>query len=240
MDNRTFNSFLTSNFSTYKVQLARLVSIPSVSADPVHADDLGAVLQEIAGICKEIGFQTKIMVSQRHHPILIATRETKKNAPWLLVYNHLDVQPANEPEWKSDPFKPVITSKKIIGRGATDDKGPALSVIYAIKYLAEQNLLHCNLQICYETAEEIGSIGFAKFLRSSKELQKPSLILISDTIFEGKNPAITCSLRGLVKFDIVVKTARAQIHSGIGGGAVVNPIHILSSIISRCIDHATG
>ena len=178
-----------------------------------------------------------------HTPGVVARLEVDPSAPWVLIYNHLDVQPANEPEWKTNPFDPVVTDTHIIGRGATDDKGPMLATLYAIHHLHQSSNLPVNVALLFETNEENGSVGFSKLLsnaRTRKLLPDPDSILVSDTIFEGNNPAITYSLRGLIRAKVSLTTADQSIHSGLGGGLVVNPLNQLIYALAQCQDPKSG
>lgn len=258
----TIDSYIASIMPQFREQLAALVSIPSVSndgnklnpavtLDSEKKENLRQVLRKAAEIASEAGFTTEIVEAPGnppvHNPVLVGTLEVDAKAPWVLVYNHLDVQPADEPEWKTKPFTPVISKDKIIGRGTTDDKGPALAVLHAIKYLHSEGRLPVNVQVVYETAEEIGSGGFDEFLFNqflaedgASKIRRPDSILVSDTIFEGEHPAITYALRGLVKAEVSITTAATTLHSGILGGYARNPLTILTGALARCVDPVTG
>ena len=145
------------------------------------------------------------------------------------------MQPANEPQWETNPFEAIEKDNKIYGRGSTDDKGPALTIIHAINYLKQNNLPLPNIQIIYETEEEIGSKNFKEFLDKAN-LETPESILISDTIFEGTTPAITYKLRGLVRAIVKLKTHENDLHSGVYGGIAMNPFNILSQALGNCLD----
>ena len=165
--------------------------------------------------------------------------EVGPGLPWILVYNHLDVQPADESEWNTKPFEPVVNNKEIIARGATDDKGPMLATLYAIKYLHETKQLPVNVEFIYETYEENGSLGFDSLFGDALRkglLVKPDSILVSDGVFLGEYPTIDVALRGLLKVKVSVQTASKNIHSGLGGGVVRNPFHILMAALSKCYD----
>lgn len=232
------DEYIDHNFNTYIEQLKRLIRIPSISQMPdKHKNDLYNVLDEVSEILKLYGFENQI-VDKPGFPCLISNLEIDKDKPWVTIYNHMDVQPAKEPQWEQkDPFEPIVKSDRIIARGSTDDKGPALSIIHAINFLKVNKLEMPNIQIIYETEEEIGSPNFGKFLEQNKDLIKNSeSVLVSDTIFEGDHPAITYKLKGVVRANIYLKTGDNDLHSGMMGGAISNPFNILSHALSTSVD----
>ncbi len=146
----------------FEEQLRRLVSVPSLSKERKHRADLRRVQETMGDIAGGIGFET--WISDDEFPILVGKLQTNPNLPWLTIYNHMDVQPAEE-EWEiPDPFDPVVRGGKIIGRGSTDDKGPALTTLHAIRFLRSQDLPLPNIQLIYETEEESGSSHVAGYL----------------------------------------------------------------------------
>ena len=221
---------------TYTSQLVRLVKIPSISAHAENREDLFKILEEMGNITSEYGMRSEIIETEGA-PVFLAELETDPNAPWILIYNHMDVQPANEPQWITKPFEPVVKDGRIIGRGSTDDKGPALSIIHAIHFLASQKIPLPNIQVVYETEEEIGSPYFGAFLDQNRDkFRNPQSILVSDTIFEGSHPAITYSLKGMARFEIELKTGSKDLHSGVFGNAVENPLNLLVRALATCVD----
>ncbi|MEK6918528.1 MAG: M20/M25/M40 family metallo-hydrolase [Nanoarchaeota archaeon] len=223
---------------SYSSELCDLVNIPSVSNDPTKKDDLQRILLRVSEIVQPIGFVTQI-VPTKGNPAMIATLKISDDKPWLMIYNHMDVQPANEPEWKTQAFTATITNGKIIGRGSTDDKGPALSVIHAIKFLKDNNHDLPNIQLVYETEEEIGSPNFGSFIEENLKIGKlmiPSSILVSDTIFEGDSPSISYKLRGVVRAFVTLQTADKEVHSGMAGGIAKNPLKILIKALNSCYE----
>ena len=216
-------------------QLCVLVKIPSVSAAG-DIQPLQNVLETMGSFLAKIGFSYKI-VPTKGFPCLVGTLEVDKAKPWVLVYNHLDVQPAQEPEWTSEPFVPVVKEGKVIGRGATDDKGPALTLVYAINFLKENKLSLPNMQVVCETEEEIGSPNFGLFLEGAVKdglLRKPDGIIISDSIFEGDFPAVDYKLRGAGQAFVSLEVADKEVHSGIVGGVAVNPLEVLMRALISC------
>ncbi|MDO8656101.1 MAG: M20/M25/M40 family metallo-hydrolase, partial [Nanoarchaeota archaeon] len=228
---------------SYQKQLVQLLRIPSISQKPEHRKDLLKIAQETAALAQSFGFKVQVIQSTIYSPGVVGKLEVGPGLPWLLIYNHLDVQPADEPEWNTKPFEPVIRETGVIARGATDDKGPMLATLYAIKYLHETKQLPVNVEIIYETYEENGSLGFDSLLWDALKkglLVKPDSILVSDGVFLGEHPTIDIALRGLLKVKVSVQTASKNIHSGLGGGVVRNPLHILMTALSKCYDLHTG
>ena len=158
----------------------------------------------------------------------------------MTVYNHLDVQPANEPEWKSDPFRMLNENGTYTGRGTTDDKGPALTALMAARYSREAGT-PLNIQFFWELEEEIGSPNFESFIRSNVERIATDSIVVSDTIWVSRQrPAIPYGLRGLLSVRLLLETGTKDVHSGLAGGAARNPIFELCEVIAACADAVTG
>jgi len=235
---QSLDEYVDKVMPTYVGELKRLVRIPSISQDPERLADISKVLEEASSIIDRYGFRAQI-IETRGNPALVAQLEVDPNAPWVTVYNHMDVQPAREPQrGDRDPFEPTEEDGKIVGRGTTDDKGPALSIVHAINFLRENNFGMPNIQVIYETEEEIGSPNFGKFLDDNHGvLKNPDSILISDTIFRGDNPALTYRLRGLVRATVHLTTGSEDLHSGMVGGAVTNPLNVLTYALGQCVDH---
>lgn len=217
-------------------QVMDLVKIPSISKLPAHAADCRRVLEAMEGILQPLGFSVEI-VSTPGLPVLVGWLETDPQAPWVTIYNHLDVQPAEEPQWVSAPFEPLIQDERIYGRGSTDDKGPALTTVHAIAFLRAQGYALPNIQLIYETEEESGSEHFGWFLdQLAGRLKTPQSILVSDTIFEGDHPALTYRLRGLLEAEAELISGSQDQHSGMVGGVVENPLNILIRALATCVD----
>jgi len=220
----------------YTKQLLEMVSIPSVSAGTEHQADLQKMAEYARDLLAKYGFTAKV-VPTKGSPAIVGLMEVDPKAPWITVYNHMDVQPAKEPQWKTSPFEPLLKEGIVIGRGSTDDKGPALSIVHAIHYLKSRNIPMPNIQVIYETEEEIGSPNFGAFLDDNKGwLKDPESILISDTIFEGEHPAITYKLKGMQRVELELVSGSKDLHSGIFGGAVENPLSILISVLAKMVN----
>lgn len=230
------NDYVTAHLPHYTQQLCDLIRIPSISQRTEHAPDTQKVLEAINHIVSGYGFKGQILQT-RGLPAYTAILESGAEQPWVYIYNHMDVQPADEPQWQTKPFDPVIEGDQIFGRGSTDDKGPALSIIHALHFLKQQGLALPNIRLLYETEEEIGSPHFGECLdQYSTHWAKPTSILVSDTIFEGDYPAITYQLRGLLQAQLELTTGSKDLHSGIFGGAVCNPLNILVNALAQCVD----
>ena len=225
-------------------ELIELLKIPSVSADPHFKEDVllaaGAVKinLEAAGcdhveICKTPGF-----------PIVYAEKIIDENLPTVLVYGHYDVQPPDPIDlWNSPPFEPVIQTTDIhpegaiFARGACDDKGQMYMHVKALEVMIENEELPCNIKFMIEGEEEVGSVSLEWFLERNKEKLANDVILISDTGLISKDvPSITTGLRGLSYVEVEVESPNRDLHSGLYGGTVANPINILSQMIASLHD----
>ncbi|MEG2319342.1 MAG: dipeptidase, partial [Mucinivorans sp.] len=159
-------------------------------------------------------------------------------APTVLVYGHYDVMPVDPLElWNTDPFKPVIRDGRIWGRGSDDDKGQSFMHIKALEAMVATGTLKCNVKFMLEGQEEIGSGELTRWVAQHKEMLRADVILVSDTSLLGfDTPSITCGLRGLAYVEVEVKAANRDLHSGLYGGAVANPINVLSKMVGSLVD----
>lgn len=223
----------------FEEQLARLVAIPTVSADPARTSDIRRGAELARELLSNAGFSARV-VPTSGHPVVVG--ETLQNPDWptVTIYNHLDVQPALLSEWRTDPFTLTIDGERYVGRGATDDKGPALTALTAVKYALRQGV-PLNFKIVWELEEEIGSAHFEDFLESERAALTTDSVLISDTIWITKGrPAIPYGLRGMITFEVTLTTGAQDVHSGLTGGAARNPLGELAGLISQCYNGATG
>ena len=172
------------------------------------------------------------------HPVVYGEKLVHPSFPTVLVYGHYDVQPADPLElWHSGPFEPVIKDGKIFARGSADDKGQFFMHVKALETLVQTNSLTTNIKFIIEGEEEIGSPNLAKFVKENKDLLKADVILISDTsMLSMENPSIDVGVRGLSYIQVEVTGANRDLHSGVYGGAVANPITILAQMIASCHD----
>ncbi|MBS1690410.1 MAG: dipeptidase, partial [Bacteroidetes bacterium] len=172
------------------------------------------------------------------HPIVYGEKIIDPALPTVLVYGHYDVQPADPLDlWHSGPFEPVIKDGKIFARGACDDKGQMFMHIKALEVMAKTNTLPCNVKIMIEGEEEVGSSNLGKFLEDNKEKLKADIVLVSDTsMISMEHPSIESGLRGLAYMEVEVTGPNRDLHSGVYGGAVANPINILAKMIASLHD----
>lgn len=226
------------NKQRYLDELIDLLRIPSVSADPKFKDEvlraadfvkekLTAAGLDAAEICRTNGF-----------PVVYAEKIINSSLPTVLIYGHYDVQPADPYElWTSPPFEPVIKDGYIYARGSADDKGQFYMHVKAVEILLSQNALPCNVKFMIEGEEEVGSDNLGDFLRANREKLSCDVILVSDTaIIANDIPSITVGLRGLSYMEVEVTGPNRDLHSGVYGGAVANPINTLCKMIAQLID----
>jgi acetylornithine deacetylase/succinyl-diaminopimelate desuccinylase-like protein len=239
LNQKKLNAFIQKSRKPFEAALKNLVEIPTVSSDPAHRQDIESAAQLTAGIFAEFGARTEY-VKTDGHPMVIGIMGEQSTNPTVLIYNHLDVQPADEDEWDQDPFVLTINKGRYGGRGTTDDKGPALTALFAAKYAREQGI-PLNFRFLWEFEEEIGSPNFEKALRSQKQLLQADSILVSDTVWISKEkPAIPFGIRGLLTATLSLETASQEAHSGLVGGAARNPMGELFDLIARCYNPLTG
>ena len=232
------------NQDKYLKQLIELLKIPSISADPSYTADVRKAAVWVGDALEEAGCDNIEIIATLGHPIVYAEKILNADFPTVLVYGHYDVQPPDPIElWDSPPFEPVIKKTAIhpegaiFARGACDDKGQMFMHIKAIELLLENNKLDCNVKFMIEGEEEVGSDNLEKFIKENKEKLKSDIILISDTgIGNIEKPAITTGLRGLSYMEVMVQGPNRDLHSGLYGGTVANPINILSKMIASLHD----
>lgn len=225
-------------------ELFSLLKIPSVSADPAYKDQVLEGAQSVAQFLSAAGLENTKIHSTQGHPIVYADKIINPELPTVLVYGHYDVQPPDPIDlWDSEPFNPVIKETEIhpegaiFARGACDDKGQMFMHIKAIEYLIQTDQLPCNVKFMIEGEEEVGSNNLVPFVKENKALLENDVILISDTGMIAKDtPSITTGLRGLSYVEVCVTGPNRDLHSGLYGGAVANPINILSKIIASLHD----
>ena len=236
--------YIQENQDKYLKQLIELLKIPSISADPSYTSDVRKAAVWVGDALKEAGCDNIEIIKTLGHPIVYAEKILNADFPTVLVYGHYDVQPPDPIElWDSPPFEPVIKKTPIhpegaiFARGACDDKGQMFMHIKAIELLLENNKLDCNVKFMIEGEEEVGSDNLEKFIKENKEKLKSDIILISDTgIGNVEKPAITTGLRGLSYMEVMVQGPNRDLHSGLYGGTVANPINILSKMIASLHD----
>jgi acetylornithine deacetylase/succinyl-diaminopimelate desuccinylase-like protein len=230
--------FQEANKDRFLQELLDLLRIPSVSAKSEHNGDMQACAKAVATSLTDAGAQVVKIYETEGHPIVYGAIIVDPSFPTVLVYGHYDVQPADPLElWKSGPFDPTIIDGKIFARGACDDKGQFYMHVKALEMMTKTNTMCTNIKFVIEGEEEIGSPNLATFVKANKELLKADVILISDTaMISMDNPSIDIGVRGLSYVEIEVTGPNRDLHSGVYGGAVANPITILSKMIAACHD----
>lgn len=230
--------YLDKNKNRFLDELFELLRIPSVSADSKHAGDVRKAAEYLVEKLNAAGVDSVELCETPGHPIVFGEKIINPAFPTVLVYGHYDVQPPDPLDlWTSPPFEPVIKDDKIYARGACDDKGQVYMHIKAFEALAKLNAMQCNVKFMIEGEEEVGSEHLASFVKENKAKLKADVILISDTaIISLDHPSITVGLRGLSYMEVEVTGPNRDLHSGVYGGAVANPINILSKMIASLHD----
>jgi len=230
--------YIDSNLERFQEELFEWLRIPSVSADSRHKQDVRKAAEFLKAKFLEIGVDNVELCETGGHPIVFAEKRVDPSAPTILVYGHYDVQPADPLElWESPPFEPVVRDGKIFARGACDDKGQVYMHVKAFETMNALNRLTCNIKFMVEGEEEVGSENLASFVRDNKEKLKADIILISDTaMISLDHPSITVGLRGLSYMEVEVTGPNRDLHSGVYGGAVANPINVLCRMIASLHD----
>ncbi|MBK7598857.1 MAG: M20/M25/M40 family metallo-hydrolase [Acidobacteria bacterium] len=236
---QNIDSYIRKVRGEFEEKLATLVELPSVSSDPEHQKDVNQCGETAAQFLRDLGATAKPF-NTPGNPVVFGSLITDKKNPTVTIYNHLDVQPADPSEWNKAPFSFNKVGDRYEGRGTTDDKGPALTAMLAVRYAVENNI-PLNFKFIWELEEEIGSPNFDFFIRKYKDDLRTDSVLVSDTIWiSRKHPAVPYGLRGLQAFLFKLQTHSKDVHSGLVGGAARNPIGELAQVISQCYDAKTG
>ena len=235
---QVWNDYQLANKDRFLQELLELLRIPSISARSEHKDDMWKCAEKMKSYLIEAGADRAELYATEGHPVLYAEKIIDATKPTVLVYGHYDVQPADPLElWHSGPFEPVIKDGKIYARGACDDKGQVFMHVKALETMLRTNTLTTNIKFCIEGEEEVGSPNLAKFVKTHKELLKADVILISDTaMISLDTPSIDIGVRGLSYIEVEVTGPNRDLHSGVYGGAVANPITMLAKMIASCHD----
>ena len=235
---QAWNDYQGKNKERFLDELLELLRIPSVSARSEHKEDMIKCAEAVQRRLLEAGAGKAEIYATDGHPVVYAEKITDPAAPTVLVYGHYDVQPADPLElWKSGPFEPVIKDGKIFARGACDDKGQFYMHVKALETLVNTNTLTTNIKFIIEGEEEVGSPNLAKFVESHTELLASDVILISDTaMISMDTPSIDVGVRGLSYIEVEVTGPNRDLHSGVYGGAVANPVTILAKMIASLHD----
>ena len=231
-------SYIETHRERFLNELFDLLRIPSVSADSRHKEDVRKTAELVKAGLLAAGVDNAEICETPGHPIVYAEKMVDPSAPVVLVYGHYDVQPPDPLDlWTSPPFEPTVKDGKIYARGACDDKGQFFMHVKAFEIMNKLGTLNCNIKFMIEGEEEVGSDNLAAFVKANKSRLKADVILISDTsLISLDTPSITCGLRGLSYMEVEVESATRDLHSGVYGGAVANPINVLSKLIASLHD----
>ncbi len=236
--------YVQENKERFINELVDLLKIPSVSADSAYSQDVLNTADKVKDFLEKAGCDKVKFCETPGYPIVYGEKHINDNLPTVLVYGHYDVQPADPIElWDSPPFEPVIKKTElhpdgaIFARGACDDKGQMFMHVKALELMMQTYTLPCNVKFMIEGEEEVGSASLAWFVEKNQEKLKNDVILISDTgMISNTQPSITTGLRGLSYVEVEVTGPNRDLHSGLYGGAVANPINILSKMIASLHD----
>lgn len=237
-------SYVNQHKDRFINELVELLKIPSISADSAFGQDVLNTADAVKNALKNAGCDTVEICDTPGNPIVYGEKIIDLNLPTVLVYGHYDVQPADPIElWNSPPFEPIIKKTTlhpegaIYARGSCDDKGQFYMHIKALEYMTENGKLPCNVKFMIEGEEEIGSTSLAWFVERNQEKLANDVILISDTgMISNTQPSITTGLRGLSYVEVEVTGPNRDLHSGLYGGSVANPINILTKMIASLHD----
>ncbi len=219
-------------------ELFGLIRIPSISSESARKGDMLKAAEYWKEAILKAGADKAEVMPSEGNPVVYGEKTVDPSAPTVLVYGHYDVMPVDPLElWKSDPFEPEIRDGKIWARGADDDKGQAFMHAKAFELMVNTGTLPCNVKFMIEGEEEVGSPSLGKFCEEHKDMLKADIILVSDTSMIARDiPSITTGLRGLAYMEVEVTGPNKDLHSGLFGGAVANPINILTKMIASLTD----
>ncbi len=234
----TVDAFIDQNKDRFLNELLDLLRIPSVSADPNYKADVARCAEEVKKRLVEAGADKVEICPTAGHPIVYGEKIIDPTKPTVLVYGHYDVQPADPLDlWHSPPFEPVVKDGMIYARGSADDKGQFYMHVKAFEAMMKTNSLPCNVKFMIEGEEEVGSSNLGIFVSANKARLKADVVLISDTsMIANDTPSINTGLRGLSYLEVEVAGPNRDLHSGVYGGAVANPINTLCAMISSLHD----
>jgi len=244
MDTQQNKEYIEQNKDRFIEELFELLRLPSISADPAYKDDVFKTADEVAKRLREAGAENVEVCETPGYPVVYGDKIIDPSKPTVLVYGHYDVQPADPIElWTSGPFEPVIKKTDlhpegaIFARGACDDKGQMYMHVKAFEMMMKTDSLPCNIKFMIEGEEEVGSANLEWYVKRNHEKLECDVILISDTgMLANDIPSITTGLRGLAYMEVEVTGPNRDLHSGLYGGAVANPINVLTRMIASLQD----
>jgi len=236
MENVT--KYIEENKDRFLEELFTLIRIPSISSLSAHKDDMQRCAEQWKTLILEAGADKAEVIPSDGNPVVYGEKIIDPKKPTVLVYGHYDVMPVDPIEkWNTEPFEPVIKDGKIWARGADDDKGQAFMHAKAFEFMVKTDSLPCNVKFMIEGEEEIGSPNLGKWCEEHKAMLDADVILVSDTGMIAQDiPSITTGLRGLAYWEVEVIGPNRDLHSGLFGGAVANPINTLAEMIASLID----
>ncbi len=232
------NQYIETNKERFLEELFGLIRIPSISSIKSHKPDMYKAAGYWKNILLSAGADKAEVYETKGNPVTYGEKIIDPALPTVLVYAHMDVMPVDPIEkWTSDPFEPEIRDGKIWARGADDDKGQSMMHAKAFELMVKTNTLPCNVKFMIEGEEEVGSPNLPAWCEEHKDMLKADVILVSDTSMIAPDiPSITTGLRGLAYWQVEVTGPNRDLHSGLFGGAVANPINVLSSMITKIVD----
>lgn len=235
---KDLKNYIQTNQERFLEELFSLIRIPSISSQENHKQDMVKCAERWRELILEAGADKCEVMPTAGNPVVYGEKIISPELPTIMVYGHYDVMPEDPVElWNTKPFEPVIKDGKIWARGADDDKGQSFMHAKAFEYLVRTNQLTCNVKFMIEGEEEIGSKNLYDFCEKNKEMLKADVILVSDTsMIATDTPSITVGLRGLTYLEVEVTGPDHDLHSGIFGGAVANPINVLCQMIASLTD----
>ncbi len=232
------NNYIEENRERFLEELFELIRIPSVSSIKSHQPDMQKAAEYWKKLLLDSGADKAEIYETEGNPVTYGEKTIDETLPTILIYGHMDVMPVDPVDkWNSEPFKPEIRNGKIFARGADDNKGQSVMHAKAFELMVKTGKLPCNVKFMIEGEEEIGSPSLEKWCRDNKEMLKADIILVSDTaMLAADTPSITTGLRGLAYWQVEITGPSRDLHSGLFGGAVANPINVLCSMIDEMVD----
>lgn len=231
-------NYIKDNQQRFLNELLDLLRIPSISADSKYAKEVVRTAEFVADSLRKAGADNVELITTPGFPVVYGEKIIDANLPTVLVYGHYDVQPVDPLNlWTTPPFEPEVRDGKIYARGACDDKGQVFMHVKAFEAMNKNNAMTCNIKFIVEGEEEVGSSNLGEFLEKYKDKLKADVVLVSDTsMISMEHPSIETGLRGLAYMEVEVTGPNRDLHSGVYGGAVANPITILAQMIASLHD----
>ncbi|WP_319500978.1 dipeptidase [uncultured Draconibacterium sp.] len=232
------NKYVEENKDRFLEELFGLIRIPSISSIAAHKPDMYKAAGYWKNTLLEAGADKAEIFETAGNPVTYGEKIIDPALPTVLVYGHMDVMPVDPIDlWDTPPFEPQVRNGKIYARGADDDKGQGMMHAKAFELMVKTNTLPCNVKFMIEGEEEVGSPNLGLWCEQNKEMLKADIILVSDTsMLAADIPSITTGLRGLAYWQVEVTGPNRDLHSGLFGGAVANPINVLCSMIDQMVD----